>query len=284
MMLMSPLRLRYGVHSRAPSFAHQVTQPPLFIASGSQTLRTSYPGNGMLSSFEGGGMAWGEQALATTSSGGGDSRRFGSEDGTPSGALSGIINDSTAPGMGTTGSTALAAAEGGSSRQAFSTPPTPRGITAQYSRASSGRGMALTLTSSLAAAIPAIPAVAGMRTTSFSAYHTLMSTSAFPPASATASGMERATSDAVSDSLAGGSSAITAVGVEDEDEELDEYEASCGVCFDDGGHFITTQPCNHKICVDCASELVKLHPLDPIPCPFCRAFIRGFGLHNFKHS
>ena len=58
--------------------------------------------------------------------------------------------------------------------------------------------------------------------------------------------------------------------------DLDEYDASCGVCFD-AGDFLATQPCNHKICTACASELLKLHPCDPVPCPFCRCLLRGFS-------
>lgn len=58
--------------------------------------------------------------------------------------------------------------------------------------------------------------------------------------------------------------------------DLDEYEASCGVCFD-AGDFLSTQPCGHKICTACAVELLKLHPRDPVPCPFCRCLLRGFA-------
>ena len=62
---------------------------------------------------------------------------------------------------------------------------------------------------------------------------------------------------------------------------IDEYDISCGVCFDDKGDFLALRPCSHKLCVACATELVKLHPCDPVPCPFCRAFIRGFeALHS----
>jgi len=51
---------------------------------------------------------------------------------------------------------------------------------------------------------------------------------------------------------------------------------SCGVCLDDKGDIVATQPCGHKMCVDCAMELLKLHAYDPSPCPFCRSMIRGF--------
>ncbi|GAX78914.1 hypothetical protein CEUSTIGMA_g6353.t1 [Chlamydomonas eustigma] len=61
--------------------------------------------------------------------------------------------------------------------------------------------------------------------------------------------------------------------------DLDEYERVCGVCLD-AGDFISTQPCNHKICVECAQELLKLHSCDPVPCPFCRSMIRGFGSYK----
>ena len=57
---------------------------------------------------------------------------------------------------------------------------------------------------------------------------------------------------------------------------------ACGVCFDDVASlvagFITIQPCKHKICCPCAKELIFLHPSEPIPCPFCRGLVRGFGL------
>ncbi|GAX78915.1 hypothetical protein CEUSTIGMA_g6354.t1 [Chlamydomonas eustigma] len=59
----------------------------------------------------------------------------------------------------------------------------------------------------------------------------------------------------------------------------DEYEDMCGVCLDEGD-FIKTSPCQHKLCVSCALELLKLHPLDPIPCPFCRCLLRGFQEHR----
>ncbi|GAX72790.1 hypothetical protein CEUSTIGMA_g245.t1 [Chlamydomonas eustigma] len=58
----------------------------------------------------------------------------------------------------------------------------------------------------------------------------------------------------------------------------DEYEATCGVCLEEG-FFVAMQPCNHKICADCAKELIKLHPSDPAPCPFCRGFLRGFKVY-----
>ena len=68
-----------------------------------------------------------------------------------------------------------------------------------------------------------------------------------------------------------------ATGVEgNEGVIIDEYDATCGVCFDDEGDFLALRPCSHKLCVACATELVKLHHCDPVPCPFCRAFIRGF--------
>ncbi|GAX72789.1 hypothetical protein CEUSTIGMA_g244.t1, partial [Chlamydomonas eustigma] len=58
--------------------------------------------------------------------------------------------------------------------------------------------------------------------------------------------------------------------------EEDEFERTCGVCLD-VGDFILTHPCSHKICISCATELIKLHPMDPAPCPFCRGIIKGFA-------
>jgi len=57
---------------------------------------------------------------------------------------------------------------------------------------------------------------------------------------------------------------------------LDEYEAMCGVCLD-AGDFVGMAPCGHKMCGGCASELLRLHPSGPAPCPFCRAAICGFS-------
>ncbi len=60
----------------------------------------------------------------------------------------------------------------------------------------------------------------------------------------------------------------------DEDEEKD----SCGVCFDEAD-FLCLRPCNHKMCVSCARELIKVHTSNPVPCPFCRALVCGFKEH-----
>ncbi|GAX77286.1 hypothetical protein CEUSTIGMA_g4732.t1 [Chlamydomonas eustigma] len=59
----------------------------------------------------------------------------------------------------------------------------------------------------------------------------------------------------------------------------DEYEDTCAVCFDEGD-FVAIQECGHKICVDCALELLKVHPADEVPCPFCRGKISGFGHYH----
>ncbi|GAX81953.1 hypothetical protein CEUSTIGMA_g9381.t1 [Chlamydomonas eustigma] len=59
----------------------------------------------------------------------------------------------------------------------------------------------------------------------------------------------------------------------------DEYDNTCGICLDDGD-FIFVHPCNHKICIECARELLKVHPTDPAPCPFCRSILLGFGLQK----
>mmetsp|Transcript_27908 Transcript_27908/g.61239 ORF Transcript_27908/g.61239 Transcript_27908/m.61239 type:complete len:143 (+) Transcript_27908:771-1199(+) len=56
----------------------------------------------------------------------------------------------------------------------------------------------------------------------------------------------------------------------------DEYEAMCGVCLD-ARDFVGMAPCGHKMCGGCASELLRLHPSGPAPCPFCRAAICGFS-------
>ena len=58
----------------------------------------------------------------------------------------------------------------------------------------------------------------------------------------------------------------------DDDEEEDDM---CGICMD-SGDFVSVRMCGHTMCVDCASELLRLHPSDLVPCPFCRGIIRGF--------
>ncbi|KAG1654597.1 hypothetical protein FOA52_004421 [Chlamydomonas sp. UWO 241] len=59
----------------------------------------------------------------------------------------------------------------------------------------------------------------------------------------------------------------------------------CGVCLDSSGDFIAIGPCAHRICIDCAGELINLHKTDAAPCPFCRRLISGFGhLGHYKPS
>ena len=52
---------------------------------------------------------------------------------------------------------------------------------------------------------------------------------------------------------------------------------SCGICMD-RGDFLAVSKCGHRLCVECASELLRVHPVDPVPCPFCRGPIEGFKL------
>ena len=54
------------------------------------------------------------------------------------------------------------------------------------------------------------------------------------------------------------------------------YDSTCGICMDEGD-FLSVRACGHKLCVECAAELLRVHPSDPVPCPFCRGAIRGFG-------
>jgi hypothetical protein len=69
--------------------------------------------------------------------------------------------------------------------------------------------------------------------------------------------------------LVGAPSALTAiVPVPGSMMDADEDERTCGVCLDEGDlDFIAVQPCGHKICCDCARELLNLHPHQPVPCP-----------------
>ena len=60
-----------------------------------------------------------------------------------------------------------------------------------------------------------------------------------------------------------GSGALSDVYLEEEEDEM------CGICMD-AGDFLTVRTCGHTMCVDCASELLRLHPADVVPCPFCR--------------
>lgn len=62
--------------------------------------------------------------------------------------------------------------------------------------------------------------------------------------------------------------------VKGEDNGVDEE--GCGVCFDRGGCWAGIRACHHRMCVACATELLRLHPADIVPCPFCRGAITGF--------
>ncbi|GAX77284.1 hypothetical protein CEUSTIGMA_g4730.t1 [Chlamydomonas eustigma] len=73
----------------------------------------------------------------------------------------------------------------------------------------------------------------------------------------------------------GSKAAVQQLMLQTADQPQEEYEATCGVCLDTG-HFIEIQACKHKICVDCALELLRVHPADLVPCPFCRGPIKGF--------
>ncbi|GAX77279.1 hypothetical protein CEUSTIGMA_g4725.t1 [Chlamydomonas eustigma] len=61
---------------------------------------------------------------------------------------------------------------------------------------------------------------------------------------------------------------------------MEDADVACGVCLDEGD-LIQIKRCGHKICVDCASELVRVHPADVVPCPFCRGLILGFHMPVF---
>ncbi|GAX77283.1 hypothetical protein CEUSTIGMA_g4729.t1 [Chlamydomonas eustigma] len=57
----------------------------------------------------------------------------------------------------------------------------------------------------------------------------------------------------------------------------DEYDSCCGICLDHGD-LVIIEKCSHALCVDCALELLKVHPSDLVPCPFCRGPIQGFRI------
>ncbi|GAX78913.1 hypothetical protein CEUSTIGMA_g6352.t1 [Chlamydomonas eustigma] len=112
--------------------------------------------------------------------------------------------------------------------------------------------------------VPASSAAADLSLVWASSTDTSMSAAA-PPSSVIAASISK-TSGGVGD------------WVPEEQQQQQEVEevSSCGVCLDDKGEIVATKPCGHKMCVDCAMELLKLHAYDPSPCPFCRSIIRGF--------
>ncbi len=84
-------------------------------------------------------------------------------------------------------------------------------------------------------------------------------------ASGLASGVARGTSVVAEE--APGAAAAGAEAAEDE---------TCGVCLD-AGTFVDVRRCGHRLCLDCAQELVRMHEFKLALCPFCRAPIRGFA-------
>jgi hypothetical protein len=50
---------------------------------------------------------------------------------------------------------------------------------------------------------------------------------------------------------------------------------ACGVCLDACVQ-VQVQGCGHQLCLACSQELVRLHKLRPVHCPFCRQCIGGF--------
>ncbi|MEW5317690.1 MAG: hypothetical protein WDW38_008972 [Sanguina aurantia] len=69
-------------------------------------------------------------------------------------------------------------------------------------------------------------------------------------------------------------------GVEEGEEEAEEEEFCCPVCLEDLTAFnhLHLATCSHILCVECASEIVRLHEIKPALCPLCRVVIGGFAL------
>ena len=60
-------------------------------------------------------------------------------------------------------------------------------------------------------------------------------------------------------------------------DDDDDDDMMCEICMDEGD-LLAVRKCGHRMCVECAAELLRLHPSDPVPCPFCRGPIWGFDL------
>lgn len=53
-------------------------------------------------------------------------------------------------------------------------------------------------------------------------------------------------------------------------------EEPCGVCFEDGDHWVYMMPCAHRVCGGCARSMVQCMKSKPMACPFCRGIVHGF--------
>jgi hypothetical protein len=62
-----------------------------------------------------------------------------------------------------------------------------------------------------------------------------------------------------------------------EGEASSEGAETCGVCMDECVQ-VQVSGCRHRLCLGCCRELVRLHHLKPVSCPFCRTCIGGFEL------
>jgi hypothetical protein len=58
---------------------------------------------------------------------------------------------------------------------------------------------------------------------------------------------------------------------------MGEVVETCGVCMDECVQ-VQVAGCRHRLCLGCCRELVRLHHLKPVSCPFCRTCIGGFEL------
>jgi hypothetical protein len=80
----------------------------------------------------------------------------------------------------------------------------------------------------------------------------------------------------MADGAAGSDAAADAPGASSCLGDQQAEDDTCGVCLDAEVQVLALE-CGHGLCLACSREMARLHCLRPVPCPFCRSIISGFG-------